>query len=169
MDVLLHRTDPRCHARDDYDDYGVGVTGYPAGWAVASARAAITTETPTLLPLLSDSAPSVRIDAAYALATAADHTVRTGLATRFATEHDSTLRAALFLATAEATRAQPHPPTVRWLRERWDDRTEAPEARLAAAIGWLCLTDDPAPEDLHQPSTLSPQPNARMPWTPCRG
>ncbi|MEU8883279.1 hypothetical protein [Streptomyces hydrogenans] len=149
-ELLLHRTDPRRHAPDDYDDYGVEVTGYPAGWSVAAARAAITTETPTLLPLLNDSAPTIPIDAAYALATVADHTVRTGVATRFATEHDATVRAALLLAAAEATRAHPHPPTVRWLRERWHDRTEAPEARLAAAIGWLCLTDEPAPEDLHQ-------------------
>ncbi|MEU9165054.1 hypothetical protein AB0D29_32850 [Streptomyces sp. NPDC048424] len=27
---------------DRYDDYGVEVTGYPAGWSVAAARAAIT-------------------------------------------------------------------------------------------------------------------------------
>jgi hypothetical protein len=34
------------------------------------------------------------------------------------------------------------------MRERWEDRTQAPEARLAAALGWLCLTDEPAPEGL---------------------
>ncbi|MCX5231269.1 hypothetical protein [Streptomyces sp. NBC_00233] len=151
-ELLLHRTDPRRHTADDYDDYGVEVTGYPAGWSVAAARAAVTAETPVLLPLLNDSDPTIRIDAAYALATAADpdHTVRTALATRFATEHDAIVRAALLLAAAETTRAYAHPPTVRWLGQRWQDRTEAPEARLAAAIGWLCLTDEPAPEDLRQ-------------------
>ncbi|MFS0698314.1 hypothetical protein [Streptomyces nitrosporeus] len=154
-ELLLHRTDPQRHAPDDYDDYGVEVTGYPAGWSVAAARAAITAEAPTLLSLLNGSAPAIRIDAAYTLATAADpdHTVRTGLATRLATEHDAVVRAALLLTAAETTRAHAHPPTVWWLRERWQDRTEAPEVRLAAAIGWLCLTDEPAPEDLHQ--TLS--------------
>ncbi|GAA3503349.1 hypothetical protein GCM10019016_104590 [Streptomyces prasinosporus] len=151
-ELLLHRTDPRRHAPDGYDDYGVEVTGYPAGWSVAAARAAITAEAPVLLPLLNDCDPTIRIDAAYALATAADldHTVRTALAARFATEHDATVRAALLLAVAETTRAHAHPPTVWWFRERWQDQAEAPEVRLAAAIGWLCLTDEPAPEDLHQ-------------------
>lgn len=151
-ELLLHRTDCRRHAPEDYDDYGVEVTGYPAGWSVAAARAAITAETRVLLPLLNDCDPSVRIDAAYALATAADlhHTVRAVLTARLATEHDVLVRAALLFAVAETTRAHPHPPTVRWLRKRWQDRTEAPEVRLAAAIGWLCLTDEPAPKDLHQ-------------------
>ncbi|MFE6101830.1 hypothetical protein ACFVQ4_17890 [Streptomyces laurentii] len=151
-ELLLHRNDPRHHAPDDYDDYGVEVTGYPAGWSVAAARAAITAEAPVLLPLLNDSVPTVRIDAAYALATAADpdHVVRTALATRFATERDAMVRAALLLAVAETARAHVQPPAVSWFRERWQDRTEVPEARLAAAIGWLCLTDEPTPEDLHQ-------------------
>ncbi|MFD0366640.1 HEAT repeat domain-containing protein [Streptomyces sp. NPDC127114] len=151
-ELLLHRNDPRRHAPYDYDDYGVEVTGYPAGWSVAAARAAITAETPVLLPLLNDSDSTIRIDATYALATAADpdHVVRTALAARLATEHDAIVRAALLLAVAEITRAHVQPPTVWWFRERWQDRTEAPEVRLAAAIGWLCLTDEPAPEDLHQ-------------------
>ncbi|MEV5703326.1 hypothetical protein AB0L55_38320 [Streptomyces anthocyanicus] len=169
--LLLHRTDPGRHAPDDYDDYGVEVTGYPAGWSVAAARAAITAEAPVLLPLLKDPDPAIRIDAAYALATAADldHTVRTALAARFATEHDAMVRAAVLLAAAETTRAHAHPPTVRWLRERWQDRTETPEVRLAAAVGWLCLTDEPAPEDLHQTiDTLATDERAHaldaLPW-----
>jgi len=151
-EFLLHRNDPRHHAPDDYDDYGVEVTGYPAGWSVAAARAAVTAETPVLLPLLDDSDPTIRIDVAYVLATAADpdHTVRTALAARFATERDAMVRSALLLAAAETTRAHVQPPAVSWFRERWQDRTEAPEVRLAAAIGWLCLMDEPAPEDLHQ-------------------
>ncbi|MFC5024050.1 hypothetical protein ACFPM3_18115 [Streptomyces coeruleoprunus] len=151
-ELLLHRTDPRRHAPDDYDDYGVEVTGYPAGWSVAAARAAITAESPVLLPLLNDADRTIRIDTAYALATAADadHKVRAALATRFATEHDAIVRAALLLATAEITRTHAHPPAVRWIGERWQDRTEPPEVRLAAAIGWLCLTNEPVPRDLHQ-------------------
>ncbi|MFD7560274.1 hypothetical protein ACFV9E_37975 [Streptomyces sp. NPDC059835] len=35
-ELLLHRSG---HQRDGYDDYGVEVTGYPAGWSVAAARA----------------------------------------------------------------------------------------------------------------------------------
>ncbi|MEW2372523.1 hypothetical protein AB0940_24595 [Streptomyces sp. NPDC006656] len=149
-EFLLHRTDPRRHALDDYDDYGVEVTGYPAGWSVAAARAAITTESPVLLTLLDDPDPALRIDAAYALATAADpeRTVRTAFATRLATENDAIVSAALLLAAAETTRADAQPPITSWIRERWQDRTQAPEARLAAAIGWLCLTDEPVPADL---------------------
>ncbi|MGW7312692.1 hypothetical protein [Streptomyces sp. NPDC054865] len=151
-ELFLHRTDPARHAPDGYDDYGVEVTAYPAGWSVAAARIAITANTPALLPLLDDPDPAIRVEAAYALATAADldHIVRTALAGGFEAERDPMVRAAFTLATAEITRAHPHPPTVAWLRERWHDDAEAPEVRLAAAIGWLCLTDDPAPEELRR-------------------
>ncbi|MGW1729332.1 hypothetical protein ACWCQK_41845 [Streptomyces sp. NPDC002306] len=151
-ELLLHRNDPRRDAPDTHDDYGYEVTGYPAGWSVAAARAAITAGTAALLPLLKDSDLTVRVDAAYVLATAADpdHIIRTTLADGFAAEGDAMVRAALLLATAEITRAHPHPPTLAWLRERWHDRSEAPEARLAAAFGWLCLTDQSAPEELRR-------------------
>ena len=151
-ELFLHRTDPARHAPDGYDDYGVEVTAYPAGWSVAAARIAITANMPALLPLFDDPDPTIRVDAAYALATATDldHIVRTALAGGFEAERDPMVRAAFTLATAEITRAHPHPPTVAWLRERWHDDAEAPEVRLVAAIGWLCLTDDPAPEDLRR-------------------
>ncbi len=148
-ELLLHR--PNTPYDDHYDDYGVEVTGYPAGWSVAAARTAITADTALLQPLLDDPEPAIRIDAAYALATATDHehTVRAGFRTRLAVEPDPVVRAALVLATAEATRAHPHPQTSTWIRDQWQDPTQAPEVRLAAAIGWLCLTDHPAPDDLH--------------------
>ncbi|MCX4538200.1 hypothetical protein [Streptomyces sp. NBC_01669] len=149
--LLLHRADTRDGALyDDYDDYGVEVTGYPAGWSVAAARAAITADTALLHPLLDDPDPSIRIDAAYTLATAADldRAVRSAFRARLAAEQDPIVSAALVLATAEATRSQPHSPTIAWMREQWRDRTRAPEVRLAAAIGWLCLTDEPVPDDL---------------------
>ncbi|MET8220959.1 hypothetical protein ACFYRD_40480 [Streptomyces hirsutus] len=151
-ELLLHRNDPRRHAPDTHDGYGYEVTGYPAGWSVAAARAAITTDASALLPLLGDSDPTVRVAAAYVLATAADpgHIIRTALANGFAAEGDAMVRAALLLATAEITRAHPHPPTVTWLRERWHDGTEAPEARLAATVGWLCLTEQSAPVELRR-------------------
>ncbi|MFJ8142682.1 hypothetical protein [Streptomyces sp. NPDC096013] len=34
------------------------------------------------------------------------------------------------------------------MRECWRDGTQPSEAQLATAIGWLCLTDEPAPDDL---------------------
>lgn len=146
--MLLHRADARSGGL--YDGYGVEVTGYPAGWSVAAARAAITADAILLRPLLDDADPAVRIDAANALATACDHdgAVRAAFRVRFDIEQDPTVRAALLLAVAEATRAHPPPPTTAWLEEQWQEATQVPEARLAAAIGWLCLTDDPAPDGL---------------------
>ncbi|MER6317055.1 hypothetical protein ABT237_25315 [Streptomyces sp. NPDC001581] len=147
-ELLLHRSGSQ---RDGYDDYGVEVTGYPAGWSVAAARAAITAGAPVFLPLLDDSDPAMRIEASYALATAADpgRTVRAAFASRFAKEQDPMALAALVLATAETTRAHPHRPATGWIGELWQDWAQAPEVRLAAAIGWLCLTDEPSPEALH--------------------
>ncbi|MFD5818350.1 hypothetical protein [Streptomyces sp. NPDC127038] len=172
-EFLLHRSGPR---HDDYDDYGVEVTGYPAGWSVAAARAAITAGTPLLLPLLDDSDPAVRIDTSYALATAADpgHTVRTAFAARFAKEQDPMAMAALVLATAESTRAHPHRQATAWISEMWQDRAQAPEVRLAAAIGWLCLTDEPVPDTLHTTvDALTTEERARamdaLPWMATAG
>ncbi|MFF3217030.1 hypothetical protein ACFYYB_41230 [Streptomyces sp. NPDC002886] len=172
-ELLLHRSG---HQHDDYDDYGVEVTGYPAGWSVAAARAAITTGAPVLLPLLDSSDPTMRIDVSYALATAADpaRTVRSAFASRFAKEQDPMTRAALVLATAESTRAHPHQPATAWIRELWQDRAQAPEVRLAAAIGWLCLTDEPAPDTLRATvDTLATEERARamdaLPWMAAAG
>ncbi|MFJ4865572.1 hypothetical protein [Streptomyces sp. NPDC088748] len=69
-ELLLHRGDTQYD--DLYDDYGVEVTFYPAGWSVAAAPAAITADIALLQPLLDDSDPVIRIRAAYALATAID-------------------------------------------------------------------------------------------------
>ncbi|MGW7438230.1 HEAT repeat domain-containing protein [Streptomyces sp. NPDC054849] len=145
-ELLLHRADTQYD--DLYDDYGVEVTGYPAGWSVAGARIAITADTALLQPLLGDPDPAIRIHAAYALATDPDRTVRAAFRTRLASQQDPIVRAALVLATAEATRAHPHPPTTAWMREQWQDPAQEPEVRLAAAVGWLCLTDEPAPDHL---------------------
>ncbi|MFD7629800.1 hypothetical protein ACFV7Q_27895 [Streptomyces sp. NPDC059851] len=60
-ELLLHRNNPRRDARDTHDDYGYEVTGYPAGWSVAAARTAITTDTSALLRLLGDSDPTIRV------------------------------------------------------------------------------------------------------------
>ncbi|MFF2013937.1 hypothetical protein ACFVWY_33405 [Streptomyces sp. NPDC058195] len=67
--------------------------------------------TVAVMPLLGDFDPTVRVDAAYALATDADpdHTIRAALANGYAAQRDAMVRAALLLATAEITRAHPHP------------------------------------------------------------
>ncbi|WP_258310165.1 HEAT repeat domain-containing protein [Streptomyces sp. CG 926] len=130
--LLLHRAKTYDNL---YDGYGVEVTGYPAGWSIAAARAAITADIAILRPLLDDPDPTVRIRAAYVLATAADpeRGVRAAFRSRLAAEQDPIVRAALVLATAESTRAHPHPATTDWIGELWRDRTQAPEVRLAAA------------------------------------
>ncbi|MEU2450734.1 hypothetical protein ABZ605_11800 [Streptomyces sp. NPDC012765] len=173
-ELLLHRGDTQYD--DLYDDYGVEVTFYPAGWSVAAARAAITADTALLQPLLDDPDPTIRIYAAYALATATDPdcAVRAAFRTRLAAEPDPIVRAALILATAEATRTHSHPPTTTWMREQWENRTQEPEARLAAAIGWLCLTDEPAPDDLRTAvDNLATDERAHamddLPWMACAG
>ncbi|MER5773772.1 hypothetical protein ABT144_05675 [Streptomyces sp. NPDC002039] len=147
-ELLLHRADTQ--DGDPYDAYGVEVTGYPAGWSVAAARAAITADIALLQPLLGDPDPSIRIHAAYTLATAADpdRGVRSSFRARFDAEQDPIVCAALVLATAEATRTHPHSPTTAWLREQWRDPSQAPEVRLAATVAWLCLTDEPVPDDM---------------------
>ncbi|WP_370413906.1 hypothetical protein [Streptomyces fradiae] len=145
-ELLLHRGLTRYD--DLYDGYGVEVSGYPAGWSVAAARAAITADAALLQPLLDDPDPAIRTLAAYTLATAADRTVDRAFLARFAVERDPIVRAALVLALAESARSHPHPPTTAWMRELWRERAQVSEVRLAAAIGWLCLTDDPAPDHL---------------------
>ncbi|WP_372346516.1 hypothetical protein [Streptomyces sp. KL116D] len=77
--------------------------------------------------------------------------------------------AALVFATAEITRAHPHQLDTAWFRGLWQDRAQVPEARLAAAIGWLSLTDEPAPDLLHTTvNTLATEERARamdaLPW-----
>ncbi|MFF8035854.1 hypothetical protein [Streptomyces sp. NPDC016626] len=167
-EFLLHRNDPRRHAPDTHDDYGYEVTGYPAGWSVAAARAAITTATTALLPLLGDSDPTVRVDAAYVLATAADpaHTIRTALANGFATEGDAMVRAALLLATAETTR------TRRLSRGCANGGTT--ERRPPKPVCRRRSAGSASPTNPHRrssagPSTSSPATSAHTPWRPCRG
>ncbi|GAA3014455.1 hypothetical protein GCM10010519_51090 [Streptomyces lactacystinicus] len=173
-ELLLHRA--ATQYEDLYDGYGVEVTGYPAGWSVAATRVAITADATLLKPLLHDPEPAIRIRAAYALAAATDldRTMRAAFRARLDAEQDPIVRAALVFATAEGTRAHPHPPTTVWLGERWRDRAQAPEDRLAAAIGWLCLTDEPVPDDLRAAvDDLSTDERARamdgLPWMAAAG
>jgi hypothetical protein len=95
--------------------------------------------------------PLLPVENTYALATAADsdRRVRSAFATRFDNEQDPVALAGLVLATAESTRAHPHRPDTARIRALWQDRAQVPEARLAAAIGWLCLTNEPVPRALH--------------------
>ncbi|MFJ1758184.1 hypothetical protein [Kitasatospora sp. NPDC088134] len=131
-----------------------------------------------LLPLLHGPVPATRIRAAHALATATatdlDGTVRTALRARFAAEPAPDVCAALLLAIADIARARPDPPTTGLLRAYWQDHARAPEVRPATAIGWLCLTDGTAPDDLRAAvDRLATDERARtmdgLPWTAAAG
>ncbi|MGW7461891.1 hypothetical protein [Streptomyces sp. NPDC054797] len=161
-ELLLHRPGPR---HEDYDDYGVEVTGYPAGWSVAAARAAITAGTPLLLPPCRAHRRLLRSRHRSRPRPYGPSRVRYQVRQRAG----PMVLAAMILATAETTRAHPHPPAAAWIREVWQDRAQAPEVRLAAAIGWLCLTDEPTPDALHTAiDVLADEERARameaLPW-----
>ncbi len=135
--------------RDD-DEWSFEVTGYPQNWSVQAAREAVTADTDLLLPLLDDPDAAVRIAAAYVLAAALDRAqdIRTAFHARLDTEPDPAVRAALVLAIAQLGRVHRHEPTTVWARDCWTDPVRPPEVRVSAALGWMCLTDLPVPDEL---------------------
>ncbi|MFG2823291.1 hypothetical protein ACGFX4_28165 [Kitasatospora sp. NPDC048365] len=124
--------------------------GYLMTWTIEASRLAITADTRLLLPLLDDPAPDVRTAAADALATVLDHTdlITSALRDRLAAEQVPAVRAALILACAELTRSHPDPAVTAWIGTLWPDPDQTADVRIAAALAWLCLTDNPVPDDL---------------------
>ncbi|MFJ8045516.1 hypothetical protein ACIRBX_33910 [Kitasatospora sp. NPDC096147] len=124
--------------------------GYLMTWTIEASRQAITADTDLLLPLLHDPVAGVRVQAAYTLATALDHADRitAALRARLAVEERPPVRAALVLACAELAHNHPDPAVAAWLGALWRDPHQPADARVAAALGWLCLTDHPVPDDL---------------------
>jgi hypothetical protein len=140
-DILRFRSD---------DEWFFEVTGYLQNWSVQAARDAIAADTDLLLPLLDDRNPEVRIAAAYVLAAASSraHGIFAVLHARLLAEHDPAVRAGLVLAIAQLARAHSDSPTVGWMQACWTDPARPPEVRVSAALGWMCLTDLPAPDEL---------------------
>jgi hypothetical protein len=68
--------------------------------------------------------------------------------TRLCAEHDPATRAGLVLAIAQLARAHQVPVTAEWMRSCWSNPARPPEVRVSAAVGWLCLTDEPVPHAL---------------------
>ncbi|GHF77574.1 hypothetical protein GCM10018790_64620 [Kitasatospora xanthocidica] len=132
------------------DEWRFEVTGYPQTWSVRAAREAITADADLLLPVLDDPDPAVRVGAAYALAAAVGRArhILAAVHARLTVEHDPAVRAGLVLAIAQLARAHRDLPTTAWMRTRWADPDRPPEVRVSAALGWLCLTDEPVPDDL---------------------
>ncbi|WP_404962452.1 hypothetical protein [Streptomyces sp. 147326] len=132
------------------DEWGFEVTGYPGNWSVQAARDAIVTDADLLLPLLDDADPGVRIATAYALAAASGRArdIRTAFRTRLLAERDPAVRAGLVLAAAQLALAHRDTDAPGWIRAHWSDPGRPPEVRVSAALGWMCLTDLPVPDDL---------------------
>ncbi|MER7170055.1 HEAT repeat domain-containing protein [Streptomyces mesophilus] len=132
------------------DEWLYEPTGYLANWSVQAARDAIAADADLLLRLVDDPSPAVRIAALYALAAASDRArdIRTAFHTRLLTEPSPAVRSALILAMAELTRAHPAPETVGWIRDQWSTPSRSPEVRVSAALGWMCLSDQPIPDRL---------------------
>ncbi|MFF2353822.1 hypothetical protein ACFVVL_29070 [Kitasatospora sp. NPDC058115] len=135
--------------RDD-DEWSFEVTGYLQNWSVQAARGAIAADTDLLLPLLDDPDHAVRIATAYVLAAASDRAqdVLTAFRARLLAEHNPAARAGLVLAIAQLARAHQDLETIAWMQAYWSDPSRSPEVRASAALGWLCLTDLPVPNEL---------------------
>ncbi|MFE2383876.1 hypothetical protein [Streptomyces misionensis] len=133
------------------DEWSFEVTGYLQNWSVQAAREAIAADVDLLLPLLGDPDPAVRIATAYALAAASDRAqdILTAFRSRLLFEHNATARAGLVLAIAQLARAHQGLGMAEWMRAHSSDPARQPEVRVSAALGWMCLTDLPVPDDLH--------------------
>ncbi|WP_331769173.1 hypothetical protein OG948_35840 (plasmid) [Embleya sp. NBC_00888] len=121
-------------------------------WAVVvrAARDAIAADAHVPIALLDDPDPAVREEAACVLAASSHRAweISAALHERFRVEEIPRLRAGLVLAIAQLAREHRHEDATGFTRACWSDPARPPEVRVAAALGWLCLVDDPAPEDL---------------------
>ncbi|MFI6875404.1 hypothetical protein ACIBL6_18385 [Streptomyces sp. NPDC050400] len=150
-----------------------GTTMCPTDWTIQAARAAVTDDLDLLFPLLSDPDAEVRSATAFVLAVATGQMPRTGstLHRRLAVEDDPVVRVSLILAIAQLAREHQDEHAPGWARELWSDLGQPPEIRIGAALAWLCLVDDPVPDELRalltDPSTG--QRNdlfQQVPWLP---
>ncbi|MFD6968933.1 hypothetical protein [Streptomyces sp. NPDC059979] len=125
-------------------------SGYAMNWSVEASRHAITADVDLLLPHLDNPDPDIRTSACYALATASDGAGRiTGaLRARLATEQDPVVRAGLVLAVAELAAENADLHVAPWTRALWTQPAQPAEVRVSAALAWLCLVDDPVPDEL---------------------
>ncbi|WP_405533349.1 hypothetical protein OG592_39765 [Streptomyces avidinii] len=125
-------------------------SGYAMNWSIEASRNALTADVDLLLPLLHDPDPEVRAAACYALATATGEADRIAdaLRARLAVEETPGGRASLVLAVAELAREHADLRAAAWARSLWLDPAQPADVRVAAALAWLCLVDDPVPDDL---------------------
>ncbi|MET7303869.1 hypothetical protein [Embleya sp. NPDC005575] len=133
---------------DDHGHFDVG--GYFQNWTVEAARDAIAADAHLPIALLHDPDPDVRVAAAYALAAASGRAgeISAALHDRFRIEDHARVRASLVLAIAQSAREHRHEDAAVFTRALWSDPARPAEVRVGAALGWLCLVEDPVPDDL---------------------
>ncbi|MFE7244636.1 hypothetical protein [Streptomyces sp. NPDC057580] len=124
--------------------------GYLMNWSIEASRNAVTADVDLLLPLLDDADSDVRTSTCYTLATASGEAGRIigALRARLIIERTPRVSASLVLAVAELGREHTVAGTAVWARALWADPTQPADVRVAAALAWLCLVDDPVPDDL---------------------
>jgi hypothetical protein len=133
------------------DEPTIDQLGCPVDATLEAAGAAVAACAPLLIGFLGDRAPEVRVNAAYALATAcpAPPTVRAALRERFGAERDPVVRIGLILAETQVAVAHDDAAGAQaWTGALWRDPAVPPEVRLGAALAWLCATSLPPPESL---------------------
>ncbi|MFF8024217.1 hypothetical protein ACFZDJ_24530 [Streptomyces sp. NPDC007896] len=150
-----------------------GTTMCPVDWTIQAARSAITADLHLLLSLLPNPDPEVRSATAFVLATATGEMARisSALDSRLAVEDDPTVRVSLILAIAQLAREDHNESVPAWTRALWSDAAQPLETRVGAALAWLCLVDDPVPDELR---TLLTDPGTdqlgelfqQVPWLP---
>ncbi|MFB7493149.1 hypothetical protein ACFC09_00325 [Streptomyces sp. NPDC056161] len=148
-----------------------GTTECPVDWTIQAARDAITSDLHLLFPLLLDPDPAVRSATAFVMAEATGDIphVSSALHRGLATEDDPVVQVSLILAIAQVAREHHDEHAHAWARHLWSDPGRPPQIRIGAALAWLCLADDPVPDELR---TLLTDPSTsqhndllqRVPW-----
>lgn len=125
-------------------------SGYLGTWSIEAARDALAADAALLTALLDDPVPGIRAAAACTLVATSGPAgrIRAALHAQLRAEDDPVVRAGLLLALVQRAGEHPDPGCETWVRARWSDPAEPPAVRLAAALGWLCLTDAPVPDAL---------------------
>lgn len=125
-------------------------SGYLENWAIQAVRVAVTADVSLLLDLLNDADSEVRAGACFVLAAALDETelIALALRRRLDVEDVPAVRLSLILALTQLAREHPDETTAALLRQWWSAPGRPIDWRVSAAIAWLCLVDDPVPDDL---------------------
>ncbi len=147
-------------------------SGYPMHWSVQASREALTADVRVVLELLDDPDTAVRCSACYALAVVTGEVERTlaALHGRLSVEKVPEVRVSLVLAIAQLAREhRTSRNAIAWARELWSSSDQPAETRLGAALAWLCLAEDPPPDQLLSvlPQVLTPEvvdAMSRVPW-----